>query len=291
MLVSERIGQFFSESARGRDRLEYTEYGAGNDWLVLLPGLFLPRRIQQEWARTLADAGWHVLTLDPLGQGRSDRPPDAGRYTLQAYSDQVRELLDHVAAPRAVLAGSSWGATVALRTAQRWPDRVTGLLLEAPVLDHSRPALRTALGLAATVSRGAPHLVRAVRSSSRRIPRGLVPHWAGITLEVLNQRPQAVTAVVDGIVADGRLPQTEAARPVSDLPGTDAPALVIGHAGDPLHRFADAELVAEALPRAVLVRAESPLAWRVRSPRLHEQVAVFLDGLPHSRRRQRRVRG
>ena len=38
MLVSERIGQFFVETEAGRDRLEYTEYGAGDAWVVLLPG-------------------------------------------------------------------------------------------------------------------------------------------------------------------------------------------------------------------------------------------------------------
>ena len=45
MLVSERIGQFFVESDGGRDRLEYTEYGSGDEWVVLLHGQLMPRRM------------------------------------------------------------------------------------------------------------------------------------------------------------------------------------------------------------------------------------------------------
>ena len=47
MLVSERIGQFFVESDGGRDRLEYTEYGSGDEWVVLLHGLLGTEVVEQ----------------------------------------------------------------------------------------------------------------------------------------------------------------------------------------------------------------------------------------------------
>ena len=74
MLVSERVGQLFFDSGAGRERLEYTEYGAGSHWVVLLPGQLMPRRMHQPLARALASEGLHVVTLDLLGHGRSDRP-------------------------------------------------------------------------------------------------------------------------------------------------------------------------------------------------------------------------
>jgi hypothetical protein len=43
MLVSERVGQFFFDSGAGQERLEYTEYGAGPHWVVLLHGQLMPR--------------------------------------------------------------------------------------------------------------------------------------------------------------------------------------------------------------------------------------------------------
>ena len=84
MLVSERIGQFFTESESGRDRLEYTEYGSGEAWVVLLPAELVPRRMMQPLAHALAAEGLHVVTLDPLGHGRSDRPADSHASTSTA---------------------------------------------------------------------------------------------------------------------------------------------------------------------------------------------------------------
>ena len=71
-LVSERIGQFFLDG----DRLEYTEYGAGDRWVVLMHGQLMPRRMHQPLARAIAAEGFHVVTVDLLGHGRSDRPTD-----------------------------------------------------------------------------------------------------------------------------------------------------------------------------------------------------------------------
>ena len=86
MLVSERIGQFFVDTEQGRDRLEYTEYGAGDSWVVLLHGQLMPRRMHQPLARALAAEGLHVVTLDLLGHGRSDRPADP----LRLLDDRLR---------------------------------------------------------------------------------------------------------------------------------------------------------------------------------------------------------
>jgi hypothetical protein len=58
MLVSERIGQFFLDTESSRDRLEYTEYGGGESWVVLLHGQLMPRRMHQPLARALAAEGW-----------------------------------------------------------------------------------------------------------------------------------------------------------------------------------------------------------------------------------------
>ena len=93
-LVSERIGQFFVDG----DRLEYTEYGAGDRWVVLLHGQLMPRRMHQPLARAIAAEGFHVVTLDLLGHGRSDRPPDPQDYSMTAFGEQVVALLDHLGA-------------------------------------------------------------------------------------------------------------------------------------------------------------------------------------------------
>src|SRR6185436_6087106 len=114
MLVSERIGQFFLDTESSRDRLEYTEYGSGESWVVLLHGQLMPRRMHQPLARALAAEGLHVVTLDLLGHGRSDRPADPHAYSMTAWGRQVIALLDHLGAPQAVVGGTSLGANVSL---------------------------------------------------------------------------------------------------------------------------------------------------------------------------------
>src|ERR1700754_970257 len=107
MLVSERVGQLFHDSGAGRGRLEFTEYGAGPHWVVLLPCQLMPRRMHQPLARTLASQGLHVVTLDLLGHGRSDRPADPVVYSVPAFAQQVLALLDHLGAEQAVVGGTS----------------------------------------------------------------------------------------------------------------------------------------------------------------------------------------
>lgn len=47
---------------------------------MLLHGLLLNQRMHAPLARALAERGNLVVTLDLLGHGRSDRPPDMWRY-------------------------------------------------------------------------------------------------------------------------------------------------------------------------------------------------------------------
>ena len=105
VLVSERVGQFFI----GPDRLEYTEYGGGDRWVVLVHGQLMPRRMHQPLARAIAGEGFHVVTLDLLGHGRSDRPLDPKEYSMTAFGEQVVALLDHLGAEEAVVGGTSLG--------------------------------------------------------------------------------------------------------------------------------------------------------------------------------------
>src|SRR4051794_34953225 len=140
MLVSERVGQLYFDSGAGNERLEYTEYGGGPHWVVLLHGQLMPRRMQQPLARALAAEGLHVVTLDLLGHGRSDRPADPLVYSMSAFGDQVVALLDHLGAEQAVVGGMSLGANVSLEVATMVPARVRGLILEMPVLDNALDA-------------------------------------------------------------------------------------------------------------------------------------------------------
>lgn len=269
MLVSERIGQFFLESGSGRDRLEYTEYGGGDQWVVLLHSQLMPRRMQQPLARALASEGLHVVTLDLLGHGRSDRPADPQVYSTTAFGEQVVALLDHLGAAQAVVGGTSLGANVSLEVAALAPDRVRGLILEMPVLDNAVEAGIAAFAPLMFVARFLPFTVNGVRRVTKVVPRGIVPFWAGVALDTCNQRADSMAAVVHGMFFGRIAPPTTVRRTMT------MPALVVGHPSDPIHPAADAAMLAAEMPNATFVRAHSILEWRLRPARLDRAASEF----------------
>ncbi len=269
MLVSERVGQLFFDSGSGRERLEYTEYGAGPHWVVLLHAQLMPRRMHQPLARALASEGLHVVTLDLLGHGRSDRPADPLVYSMTAFAQQVVALLDHLGADQAVIGGTSLGANVSLEVAAEAPARVRGLIVEMPVLDNALEAALAAFVPVLFAARFAPFTVNGLRMLTRPIPRGLVPFWAGIALDTLDQHADSVAAVLHGVLFGRVAPSSRQRRTIA------APALVIGHAYDPMHPFADSRMLVDELARGEFVKATSPLEWRVRPDRLTRRATDF----------------
>jgi pimeloyl-ACP methyl ester carboxylesterase len=265
-LVSERIGQLFLDE----DRVEYTEYGGGEDWVVLIHGQLMPRRMHQPLARAIAGAGFHVVTVDLLGHGRSDRPTDPMQYSMTAFGEQVVALLDHLGAEEAVIGGTSLGANVSLEVADMAPDRVRGLLLEMPVLDNAVEAGILAFAPLMFLARFVPVSITATRAVTKLVPRGLVPFWAGIVLDTLNQRPAPMAAAIHGIFFGRVAPSSKLRRRIT------APALVVGHPRDPIHPWADAALLAEEMPHARFLEAHGILEWRLRPQRLTEEAVAFV---------------
>ncbi|HSD78235.1 MAG TPA: alpha/beta fold hydrolase, partial [Solirubrobacteraceae bacterium] len=118
-------------------RLAYTEYGDGPRTCVLLHGLLLSQKMHRPLARELARRGNHVVTLDLLGHGASERPADMTAYGMTFFGEQVIGLLDHLGVGEAVVAGTSLGANTALETAALAPERIRGMVVEMPVLDNA----------------------------------------------------------------------------------------------------------------------------------------------------------
>ena len=79
-------------------------------------------------APALVDSGFHVLSVDGPGFGRSPalRPED---YRLEALVERLYALVDDRELERPVLAGHSWGGAVAVSYAGCYPDDVRALVL------------------------------------------------------------------------------------------------------------------------------------------------------------------
>jgi pimeloyl-ACP methyl ester carboxylesterase len=98
----------------------------GGPALVLLHGLTDSWRSFQEVIAWLPTA-IRVIAPTMRGHGDADRAPHG--YSMSELAADVVELLDQLAVPRAVIAGHSLGAAVALRMAAEHRSRVAGLVL------------------------------------------------------------------------------------------------------------------------------------------------------------------
>ena len=77
---------------------------------------------------------YRVITFDPRGNGRSDRPRDPAAYADAAFASDVGAVLDATGTERAVLAAFCSGFPWALLFAAAHPQRVTGIVAIAPTL-------------------------------------------------------------------------------------------------------------------------------------------------------------
>jgi pimeloyl-ACP methyl ester carboxylesterase len=252
-------------------RLAYTVYGEGPRLTVLLHGLLFNQRMHEALARALAARGNRVVTLDLLGHGDSDRPPDKWRYSMPAFGRQVIALLDHLDEPEAVVVGTSLGANVALEAAAAGPDRLRGMVIEMPVLDHA--LIGCAIGftpIMVGLTAGAP-AARALSRVARLVPRRRLPWQADILLDWVRQDPEPSAAVFQGLFFGRIAPPREERRELR------TPALVIGHQYDLIHPFSDAGMLADELPEARMLEASSLIELRVAPKRLTNEIAVFVD--------------
>lgn len=251
-------------------RLAYTSYGGGDRVTVLLPGLLLAQTMQAPLARELAGGGNRVITLDPLGHGRSSRPGGAWRYSMGSFARQTVALLDHLGLEQAIVGGTSLGANVTLELAALAPERVAGMIVEMPVLDNAIPAAAAAFTpLLFALKYGQPGM-RVLARAAATVPRRPLPFLAQIGLDWLAQDPAPSAAVLGGLLYGRVAPDRAERRTLT------APALVIGHPRDPLHPFSDADMLARELPDATLVHARSVLELRLSPERLTRRIAEFV---------------
>jgi len=109
-------------------RLYYEVHGTGRTTILLLPTWSIVDA--QCWKMQVAYLARHfrVVTYDPRGNGRSDRPAEPAAYGAEALLGDVRAVLDRTDTPSAVLAGLCFGVQPAVQFATAHPERVLGIV-------------------------------------------------------------------------------------------------------------------------------------------------------------------
>lgn len=250
-------------------RISYDVHGEGERPIVLVHGLLMNRRMFDRLAPMLADRGNRVITIDLLGHGRSERPPEMVNYSMAFFGQQVVGLLDHLGIEQAVISGTSLGANTALTVAKDAPERVKAMCVEMPVLDNALLSVAAIFTPILAGLRFGEPLLKPLASVSRRVPR--TNYLIDMGLDWVRQDPAPSAAVLEGLFLGAAAPHHDERVKMKQ------PALVIGHRADPLHPFSDSGMLAEELPNAHLVQANSILEWRLTPSRLDAELTEFLD--------------
>jgi pimeloyl-ACP methyl ester carboxylesterase/acyl-CoA-binding protein len=236
--------------------------------VLLLHGILLDATVNREIAGAMADAGYRVILLDLLGHGRSDRA-EAAELRNDFFGEQVIGCLNYLKIDEAVIGGLSLGAIVALQVAVTAPKRVKALLLEMPVMEESTPFAAVLLSPLVFVTNYFAWAYRPFAKLLERLPRPRSAVFES-ALNAAAQDPEAIRAILHGVLVGPVVPPRRLRRKI------EAPALVIGHAGDWLHNLEDSRALAEELPKGKLLTAKSILELRLWPERLMPEILTVL---------------
>jgi pimeloyl-ACP methyl ester carboxylesterase len=115
-------------------RVFYEVYGSGEPTVLLLPTWSIIH--SRFWKLQIPDLArrCRVVTFDPRGNGRSDRPASAEAYAEAEYAADALAVMDATSTRRAVLVSLSMGAQRALLLATDHPERVAGAVFVGAAL-------------------------------------------------------------------------------------------------------------------------------------------------------------
>ena len=136
----ERQGQPANEQSRARYpdkegfverdgvRVFWESYGQGEQTVLFLPTWTLVH--SRVWKAQIPYFARHfrVVTFDPRGNGRSDRPRDPAAYAETEFAQDALDVMDACGVDRAVCVALSTGAQRGLLLATEHPERVAGMV-------------------------------------------------------------------------------------------------------------------------------------------------------------------
>jgi pimeloyl-ACP methyl ester carboxylesterase len=115
-------------------RMAYMDVAAASPngrTVVLLHGRNFPSSYWAPVIQTLTGAGYRVVVPDQIGFGKSSKPQ--GELHFDTLARNTIALLDHLGIAKADVVAHSLGGMLGVRIARAFPDRVSHLVLTAPI--------------------------------------------------------------------------------------------------------------------------------------------------------------
>ena len=119
-------------------RLHYVERGSGAPLVLLHGNGSMIQDFESSGLIDLAAKNYRVIVFDRPGFGHSDRPRNVV-WTPAAQAELINSALHRLGVSHAIVLGHSWGASVAVALALKYPTLVQGLVL---VSGYYYPTLR-----------------------------------------------------------------------------------------------------------------------------------------------------
>src|SRR5215211_1543977 len=123
-------------------RVFWESYGEGEQTVLFLPTWALVH--SRVWKAQIPYFARHfrVITFDPRGNGRSDRPSELSAYDEREYMQDALDVMEACGVERAIAASFSTGAQRSMLLGAEHPERVEGLVFIGPLFPVSRASLR-----------------------------------------------------------------------------------------------------------------------------------------------------
>jgi pimeloyl-ACP methyl ester carboxylesterase len=109
-------------------RLHYVERGSGAPLILLHGNGSMIQDFESSGLIELAAKNYRVIVFDRPGFGHSDRPRNVV-WTPAAQAELINSALQRLGISHAIVCGHSWGASVAVALALKYPKLVQGLVL------------------------------------------------------------------------------------------------------------------------------------------------------------------
>ena len=109
-------------------RLHYVERGSGEPLVLLHGNGSTIEDFESSGLIDLAAKNYRVIVFDRPGFGHSDRPRNVV-WTPDAQAELIKKALTRLDVSNVTVLGHSWGASVAVALALKYPDMIRGLVL------------------------------------------------------------------------------------------------------------------------------------------------------------------
>jgi 3-oxoadipate enol-lactonase len=245
--------------------LRYELAGSGSTTLVLVHEA---GGAIESWDETLPALQRHFRTLryDQRGFGQSEKLP--GPLTIDDMVADLVGLLQALGIDRPChVAGSAMGAGIAAAFTARHPARVARLVVQSLVTRANESFRQSMLERAAAIERDGmrAHAEASLQRSYAEALRGDRPRYERYRLRWIGNDPQSYAAINRmglGLQLDAEIERIA------------CPTLVIGCRHDPLRPPAMVQALAERMPNARYVEAESGHFMHVQTPQRFTELAL-----------------